>query len=225
MSRIAPALPPIVVATLALAPSSRVSADEPKCDAWDIEYALSANLSLSDTPMGKGDGVHAVGPGSVVLRFENRDGQPAGEVKMLSYNMREHFTIKTKALVFTTTVVTDTTTTATPGACSVVDWGALGANRVVAWRTPANGYRTDGTITCDGTLCGKFGAPPSGKSELHIPPHPVPLSSFTFAPDMKTFTMPSTRVSKTDTPKQTAEIALAGREVRRACVQAPACRK
>lgn len=192
------------------------------CAGWEIEYALSANLELSDTPMGQGDGVYPIGPGKAVLRFEDREGQPGGAAAMTSYEMREHFTVTSKALLWTTTVVTDTQTRATPDACGVAARGVL-SRTTLAWSTPVNGYRTDGTLTCDGMLCGKFGAPPPGRSELHIGPRPVPFHAFELSKDLKTLVMPSTYVAKTDVPKQTAHVALAGREVRRSCVPPPPC--
>ena len=83
--------------------------------------------------------------------------------------------------------------------------------------------RTDGTLFCDGSFCGKLGARPPGRSVFAIPPHPVAFKSFQFSADMTTFTMASTFVSKTDMPKQTAHLAIAGRELRRTCVQKRGC--
>lgn len=212
----------IATAAVALAPSA--DAQAPACAAWEVEYALSANLRLSDTPLGQGDGVYPIGPGRVVLRFEDAAGHPGGRVQMQSYEMREHFTVQSKALVWTTTVVTDTRTGDTPDACGVAAEGRLAGN-LLGWSTPVRGYRTDGTLTCDGSMCGKFGAPPSGQSPLHIGPAPVPFEPFEFAADTKTFKMAPTFVAKTEMPKQTAHLALSGREVRRTCVAAaPACR-
>ncbi len=193
----------------------------PPC-AWEIEYNLSANLKLTETPMGEGNGIYPIGPGKVVLRFENQGGQPGGDVKMLQYAMRESFTIKAKTLAWTTTVITETNTRATPNACSIAAEGTLD-NHTLRWRTPVSGYRTDGTLTCSGSLCGKFGAPPAGKTPLHIGPGPVQFSAFVFGPDMQTFTMATTHVTKTTMPKQTGEVALAGREVRRVCVPVTPC--
>ncbi|MGZ3475594.1 MAG: hypothetical protein ACXWUG_16030, partial [Polyangiales bacterium] len=85
----------------------------PSCGAWEIEYNLSANLRLAETPMGEGNGVYKIGPGNTVLLFEDKGGQPGGNVRMLSYGMTEKFTIKAKTIVFTTTVVTDSKTHAT----------------------------------------------------------------------------------------------------------------
>jgi hypothetical protein len=193
------------------------------CD-WEVEYAVAANLKLTDTPMGEGDGVYPIGPGKVLLRWQNQNGQPGGEVKMLEYRMREYFTIKSRTLFWTTTVVTDTNTAATPNVCSIAADGAFdGAARTIKWRTPVRGYRTDGTLTCEGSLCGKFGAPPPGQSPLHIGPSDIWFKPFVFGSDLKTFTMATTHVSKTDMPKQSGEVALAGREVRRACVPVAQC--
>lgn len=204
-----------VALAVALAPSASAQ-PAAACTGWEIEYVLAANLELSDTPLGQGDGVYPIGPGRVVLRFEDRDGQPGGVAAMTSYEMREHFTVTSRALLWTTTVVTDTQTRATPDGAGIVARGVL-SRRTLAWSTPVAGYRTDGTLTCEGTLCGKFGAPPPGRSELHIGPGPVQFRSFDLARDLKTFTMASTYVAKTDVPKQTAHVALSGREVRRSC--------
>jgi hypothetical protein len=211
---------------LAVAPGDAIADNTPppSCE-WEVAYSLAANLKLTDTPMGQGDGIYAIGPGKVVLRFEDKGGQPGGNVKMLQYTMRESFTIKSKTLFWSTTVITDTNTAATPNACSIAAEGTLDGTRTIRWRTPINGYHTDGTLTCEGSLCGKFGAPPPGQTPLHIGPNPVQFNPFVFAPDMHTFAMATAHVSKTDMPKQTGEIALSGREVRRACVPVAVCTK
>jgi hypothetical protein len=208
-------------AMLAVGSIPNAEADEPPapppCEVTEVVYSLAANLKLSDTPMGAGNGVYPIGPGHVILRFERRNAQQQAKVQMTAYQMLERFTIQSTALFWSTTVLTDVTTTTTPDAHGSVATGTL-ADRMLGWNSDLAGYRTDGTITCSGSLCGSFGAPPPGKSQLHIAPHPVRFRAFEFAPDMKTFTMPSTFVSKTDSPKQTAHILLAGREVRRTCV-------
>ena len=90
------------------------------------------------------------------------------------------------------------------------------------WEGRANGVRTDGTLVCEGFMCGKFGAPPSGTSEVHDGPTSIELKPFQFSPDMKTFTMPFALLSKSDSPKQRTLVSIAGREVQRACVLASA---
>jgi len=223
VAKILAVLLPLGLCAIAVAPTS--SADDPApCD-WQLEYSLAANLKLTDTPMGEGNGVYPVGPGRVVLRLQDRGGQPGGSAQLLEYRMREHFTVHSKTLFWTTTVLTDTRSSATPDACSIAAEGALDADRVLRWQTPVRGYRTDGMLTCSGSLCGKFGAPPPGESALHIGPEPVPFKPFVFSPDLRTFTMQTTHISTTSMPKQSSEIALAGREVRRACVPIPKCSK
>jgi len=175
--------------------------------------------------MGAGNGIYAVGPGTAVLRFPKASGGGAAGnpvVTLRSYAMRELFRIDSTAVFWKTHVITDAKTTTTPDACGDIAKGQLEGNNL-RWMTSAAGYRTDGTLDCDGSLCGSFGAPPAGTSELHIPPHPVQLGAFRFAPDMKTFTMPSTLVAKTDSPKQTAYIAISGREARRTCARVTRC--
>lgn len=197
--------------------------EEPSsCDAVELEYALSANLELSDTPLGQGDGVYPVGPGRAVIRFEARDGHLVGPAKMLVYEMREHFAISAKTLFWRTTVTTDAVSRATPDRCGVTSEGTL-VGHSLRWTTPMNGYRTDGTLTCDGSLCGRYGAPAPGRSPLHIGPGQVAFNPFDFSPDMQTFNMPRTYAERTDMPKQTAHIAVSGRQQRRSCVSVPPC--
>jgi hypothetical protein len=211
----------VVVSVMAALLASTASAQpSTPCAAWDVEYALSASLKLAETPMGKGDGTYPVGPGRVVLRFEDQGGQPGGRATLVSYSLHQHFTIKAKAVFWTTTVVTDAQSRAADRGGSAAE-GTL-SRTTLAWNGPVRGYRTDGSVTCDGSLCGKFGTPRSGESELHIGPNAVQFGSFEFARDMKTFRMPYVFVSKTDDPKQTSRLALTGREVRRTCVQSTA---
>ena len=221
LARISSAVFAVAVLTISIAPTGQAETAAP-CS-WEIEYELAASLKLTDTPMGEGDGIYRIGPGSVVLRYENRGGRPGGDVKMLRYAMRESFTIRSKTLFWTTTAITDTNTAATPDPCGIAAEGAIDARRTIRWRTPLRGYHTDGTLTCDGSLCGKFGAPPQGQMPLHIGPSAVWFSPFVFAPDMQTFTMATTHVSKTSMPKQSGEVALSGRERRRACVPVAPC--
>ncbi len=193
------------------------------CEAWELEYALNANLKLTDTPLGQGDGIYKIGPGRVTLRFDDSNGRPGGAVQMISYAMRDHFTVKSRTLFWSTVVETDTKTRATPDKCGVAAKGVLSGNKV-AWTTKVNGYRVDGTVTCTGALCGKFGAPPAGTTQLHIGPSPVQFNPFELSTDLKKLHMAYTFVTKTSVPKQTSYVELAGAEVRRACVSAPVCK-
>lgn len=179
----------------------------PSTAATDVEYALSAELTLSDTPMGRGNGTYDIGPGSMVLRFDGSD------VEMLSYTMRESFSVRVKTLGFTTTVTTDATSTAESQGCALVRGTFDG--HAIHWLTPLAGYRTDGTISCSGSFCGSFGTPPRGSTALHVGPAPQRFADFVFSPDRRTFTMATTPGAKTTMPKQSSAVAMTGREVRR----------
>jgi len=209
------------LACFALVPSAAAD-EEPPCNAWDVEYLLNANVKITDTTMGAGNGVFAIGPGRAVVRFDDRGGAPGGDAKLLEYRMKDHFTVTASILLASASVTADTVTQTTPNACGVAAEGAL-AGRSLRWRTPWSGMRSDGTVTCDGALCGKFGGPPSGQSPIHVPPHPVTFKPFEYSEDRKTFTMDYSIVSKQDSPSQTSLVALAGREVKRTCVLARPC--
>jgi hypothetical protein len=130
--------------------------------------------------------------------------------------MHQAIKVVSKALFWATTVTTDTMTHAAPNPCGAPE-GVL-SGTTLSWSIPIANFHGDGTIFCNGSFCGKFGAPPQGRSALAIPPHSTLLKPLQFSGDMKTFTMASTFVLKTETPKQTSHLALAGREIRRACV-------
>jgi hypothetical protein len=222
--RIAVTAASVAALAIALAPSDAPAhpGAEP-CTAWDVTYSLSGNLQLSETPMGAGDGVYAVGPGKMVLRHDTRTDR----VALLSFELPEQFGIESRKAFWTTHVDTNATAlaapTATAGACGHVAEGAIQGRRLV-WSSKVIGFHTDGTLACRGSMCGQFGVPPPGSSPLHIGPGDVQLQPFEFGPDGKTFTMASTYVSKTDMPKQTAHLAISGREVRRVCAPVTSCR-
>jgi len=201
---------------LALAPG-RASADGPACSGWDVEYALNGNLKLADTMMGAADGVYPIGPGRAVIHFEDRGGQPGGHAKLTSYTIHEHVSVTSKALFLSATVVTDTNSRAAPDGSGVIVEGNL-TDHTLGWSGPVRSFKTDGTMTCDGSLCGKFGAPAPGSSEVHIGPRSFQPASFQFGPDMKTFSMAFVQTAHADSPKQTTFESVAGRETKRTCV-------
>ncbi|HXX65737.1 MAG TPA: hypothetical protein VEK07_01050 [Polyangiaceae bacterium] len=205
------------MAAAALAPlRSTGAAAQPapvRCDEWDVEYGVTARLELAETPLGQGDGMYPIGPGRMVLRFEDQAGRPGGRVKMVAYDMPQTFTVESRTLFWKTTVMTNATTTGILNPCAEPE-GML-AGTTIAWNTPVRSMRTEGTLTCDGAFCGKFGAPPPGQSPLRIGPDPVLFQPFHFSADMKTFTMGKTFVARTPMPKQTSYLLLAGRETNR----------
>ncbi len=185
------------------------------CAGWDVEYALAGNLELSDTTMGQGDGVYPVGPGTLVVRFDDREGQPGGAARMVSYEIHQNITVTAKALFWKTSVTNSAVTHGVLESCGATEGTLRGP--LLEWTTPVRSFRTDGTITCEGSFCGAFGAPPPGQSPLHVGPNPVDFKPFQFSADRTTFTMASTFVGRTESPKATAHLALSGREVRRTC--------
>jgi hypothetical protein len=198
-----------------------VSAENAACDGWDVGYALAANLRLADTMMGAADGVYPVGPGNVVLHFDMADREGHIHAKLLSYNLHQRFRVASKSLFGSVTVTTDAHATLTPDGSAVPVEGVLDGH-TLRWSGAASGYRSDAAVVCDGSLCGKFGAPPSGSSSVHLGPAHVTLEPFQFSTDMKTFVMQDALMSKMRSPKQSTYVSLSGREVRRTCVQAPA---
>jgi len=209
-------------AALALAPLHAAADDAAPCNAWEIDYDLAANVQLSDTMMGAGDGVYHIGPGTMKLRFENQNGQPGGAVKMIGYDMKDSFTVDATRILGGTKVSNETRTTVTYNVCGVAAEGTL-RDRVVRWSTLVNGMHTDGKVTCEGSFCGRFGAPPRGTSDVHTAAHPVVFKPLELSADLKTFTMGWSVTAKSSTPSQTSRIAIAGRETRRACVAVKPC--
>jgi hypothetical protein len=195
--------------------------EDGRCAAWDVTYAAVGNLQLSDTPMGAANGTYPVGPGKIVLRQDARSGR----VALLAFELPERLGIESTRVFWTTHVDMDATARApasTPDACNPAAEGAMQGRRIV-WSTRLRGFRTDGTLVCRGSMCGKFGAPPAGSSPLVIGPHDVELQPFEFGGDGRTFTMASAFVSKTDSPKQTAHLSISARETRRVCAPVATC--
>lgn len=221
-ARRASALAAVAALGLALAPRAAEAEGEPECEAWEVDYVTTGRLSIRDTTMGAGDGDHVVGPGTLTLRFEGAAGPGPGPARMLAYRMPEKIVVEAKAVFFSTKVVSETLGQAGPVACGVAA-GTWSGNRL-AWSTPMRGYRSDGTITCEGSMCGKMGAPPKGRSEYHEGPRDLPLAPFVFAADRRSFTMGPVVVAKTESPKQTTSMQLAGRETKRTCVSTKPCR-
>ncbi len=203
-----------------VAPTRAFSDDVPHCTHWEIEYELTGTLRISDTTMGAGDGTHIAGPGKLVLRFDDIGGQPGGNVTVVSYEMATRFTVDAHFLGIGTSVTTDCLTKSTANTCTPVAKGFIGDDRTIRWQGPWTGIRTDGTFTCAGT-CGKFGAPPRGRSEMHKPAHSVAFGPFAFTASRTAFYMSYAVVDKTS--NDTASLSLSGHETRRSCVCPPSC--
>ncbi|HZU84062.1 MAG TPA: hypothetical protein VE987_14135, partial [Polyangiaceae bacterium] len=153
--------------------------------------------------------------GKVLLHFGEVDG--AGmRVQLQALEIREQFNVVAGALFLKAAVTTDGIARAASDAGGPIAEGTL-LGRTLRWSTPVRGFRQDGTVTCEGSLCGKFGGPPQGRSGMHSGPDAVSFQPFEFAGDLKTFTMRFSVISSSDSPKHRSFLAIAGREVRRAC--------
>jgi hypothetical protein len=197
-------------------------AEDPPCNTWEVEYALAAQLRISDTTMGVGNGMHTIGPGRLVLHFDDVNGQPGGSVRVIAYEMADHFTVDANVFGGATTIVNDTHTRATSNVCGRCAEGAL-RNGVLRWSTPWSGIHRDGRIECAGSMCGRMGAPRRGRSELHTLAHPAKFEPFVYGPDGRTFHMDYAVTDRSSSPRQTSSIRLSGRETRRAFVYVKPC--
>jgi hypothetical protein len=223
MSRIHHWLPSCTAALLCGALTSAAHADTPngggenaRCNVRELEYALSARIQLSDTPFGAGDGTYQIGPGSLVLRLTAAPMSPETyRVELIDYRMRSRFQVRSKVLFWSARVTSQTESRVASGTAGR---GTLSGGKLT-WSTPVQGYRTDGMLTCAGSGCGMSGAPPEGQSELHIGPEAVKFAPFTFAGnDLDTFSMPYTRLTHTEQPRQTTHLALGGRKMKDRCI-------
>lgn len=196
------------------------------CNAWIVEYALApgSKIEQSDTPLYAGDGVFDLGPGSIQLRFPDDHGRPGpGAVELVSYQVKIDFSVTTSVLGIRTVLATHALSRATADACGVAARGTLDAG-VLTWSSPVAGYRTDGTISCRGPLCGHFGMPPEGESALHVGPASVRFSALTFhGRHQRRFVMPPTLVSRATHPRATTRVQLVARAVGQHCDSAPSC--
>jgi hypothetical protein len=191
---------------------------EAPCVAWAITYSLAGTVRIMDTPMGAGDGVYPVGPGSLVLRFDDHEGSPGGRARMVSFELREQFALTPRAVLWYARLETDVAVRATPDESGVAGEGLL-TDDMLRWDGPIRGYRADGALTCEGSLCGKFGAPPQGRTPLHVAPTTVLFQPLTFGREASSFQMPFTLVSESQSPRQRTFLAMAGRETAREHVQ------
>ena len=204
---------------VALLPTSDAVAAEDQCSISDVDYAVVGRLQIKDTQFGAADGVYPLGSGKARVRFERGAKDAPATARLMSYELDNHLTVKASFAFWSTTVVTETHTKVET-ACEGASTGSVGQGGDVVWNTPVLGYRSDGTISCEGNVCGNFGAPAAGSAPLHEAPK-MKFGPFHFSADGKTFQMPYTFVSHSDSPHQTSMLGLGGREIGRSCVTAP----
>jgi len=212
--------------------SSTGSADETSgetgaagCQVWAITYDLTGSeFEISNTPLGAGDQVNTlmepydqddhVGPGQFELHFEDVDGAPGGLATMVSYTMNVNFVVDGA-----TTVTTNIMGAAGPEECGVTQ-GLLNGT-TIAWAPPQIvDYTTEGTVLCEGGLCGAGGLP-NGKAVDMGGTTNQPINNFEFEDDLSGFTMEEI-VTDMDS-NSTQSWMYVGSEVSRELVDAPAC--
>lgn len=194
------------------------AAEDDSCRVSDDEYTVVASVAIRNTLFGAANGVYPMGSGTLTLHVNDH------AVNLTSYNLVNKLTVHASVAMLSATVVTASRTTADGDCCHGSAQGRLDGS-TLTWQTPVSGYHSEGTLTCSGSTCGAFGAPPSGTSLLHDPHDVITFNSFTFSPDRSTFTMPHMLVSQSSSPRQKTYLALAGRRVRQTCGVAavPAC--
>jgi hypothetical protein len=196
------------------------------CQAWEITYDLTDSVfEVYGTPMNAGNQVNTVatpytddnhvGPGTLVLRFQDLGGTPGGLAAIVSYDMVINFTVKS----LVTSVLTDLTSKAGPEACGVTT-GTL-SGTTVAWSPSAlAGATTVGSITCTGSMC-SLGGFQDGVPKAVNETGDQPLSDFVFSSDLKSFTMAKTVIQQ-DTDSTTAWT-YKGAETKRQLISVPTC--
>lgn len=194
-----------------------VAAARPACARWEVTYAITGNLRITGTPLGAGDGTHAVGPGALVLRVDTLSGR----AQLVAFDLQERFAITPSAVMWNATVLTEAAARVASDASGEAGSGRL-LDGMLRWSGPIRGYHTDGALICNGNLCGKFGAPPPGRSDLHTPAVAVRFQPLRFGRDSDTFQMAYALVSESKSPPQRTYLAMAGRRTRQACLQDPA---
>jgi hypothetical protein len=211
--RVVVALASLGLATTLVAHSASGS-NEPACAATDSDYAVVAHVVVRNTAFGAANGEYLLGSGTMRLHAEG--GRDPWRVTLTAFELLNHLTVAVRAAVVSGQIVTLSRTSVTHDASGSSAQGSLRGG-VLTWTTPVTGYRSDGTMECSGSMCGKFGAPPKGASPFHDVPPTVAFNPFTFSADGGTFTMPYALLSKADSPRQTTYLSLAGRLVRRVC--------
>jgi hypothetical protein len=200
-----------VVASLA---RSSDAAEPTACADYDTEYVVVAHVVVRNTVLGAANGTYPLGVGRMKLGVSQHDGIVT--VKLVSYETDNRLSLVANIGPLGATFLTASRTTVTPNACDGSAHGTL-RGPTLTWISVVAGYRSDGTTACAGAMCGKFGSPPRGTSPFHETSPAMKFSDFTFSVDGETFTMPYTLLSKSESPRQTTYLSLAGRRVNQSC--------
>jgi hypothetical protein len=170
------------------------------CTTWLVTYDLKSPntyFDIRDTPFsGAGDQKNTceepytadnhIGPGTMVLRFEDDGGKPkvAGKVSLVSYDMKMDFIVTATALGTKTTVTSKLNASSGPEVCGNANGTIEGG-----WAPSSlNNYHTTGTITCSGTGCFQVQQGPKDTNET------IPINKFSFTNGIDNFSMPETKI-------------------------------
>jgi hypothetical protein len=205
-----------IVPTALGAETSTFAATAEECPVSDVEYRVLSSVAVRNTLFGAANGVYPLGAGLLTLRFDKDD------VHLMSYEISNHLSVKASVALLSMTVVTTSHTTTASDACSGSAHGTL-HNGVLEWVSGVAGYHSDGSQECTGSMCGKFGAPPSAATPYHDTPVALRFNPFHLSDDRSTFTMDYVLVSKSNSPRQTTYMALSGRRVRQTCAPSAPC--
>jgi hypothetical protein len=188
------------------------------CATWLVTYDLTGSTYLIDAMMDYTitvqtdyDADRNMGPGTMVLRFDDDGGAPAaGPVTIVDYSLRQNFVTGITGAM----VTTDIQTTAGPEPCGVATGTLTGTT--LAW-SPAEAapYCRDGQVSCAGGLCGSFGSPPANAPFVfdNDCTAALPLDDFEFGSDVSSFTMAAVVMSQDG--NQTTSLAFVGTETGR----------
>jgi hypothetical protein len=178
--------------------------------AWDITYSVTSNFTVTGTTLGAGDGVNAVGPGTVTLRFTDVGGMPGdGPAALIDYDMPVVFTKQTFGIKVETNIQNSVDGMGCEAATGMLQGGTLlkwdtctydpsNGNSKTSW-TPdaaatgpgcANGYTSVGTVTCTDTGLGSCsdGNLMNGANAVSDT-WPQPLNTFELAAGLASFSM------------------------------------
>jgi hypothetical protein len=179
---------------------------DPGCSSWLATYDLTgshfyiqATVDFTITVQEPYDADLNTGPGHVVLRFPDVDGEMGpGPVGFVEYSLMWDFVTGVAGFA---DVHTQIDNQAGPEPAGLTH-GEL-AGGTLAWDPPQIEVCQEGQISCSGLFCGTSGAPPEGQPEIISGCAPWGINEFTFSPDLQTFDMLAAIVSS-DADTETA---------------------
>ncbi len=187
------------------------------------------NLRIRDTTAGMGDGTHAVGPGTLILRVPSDGGQnpAAGTAEVLYYQLTQQFSQTTFGTTITTDVVaaspslgaTDNTTPVALGTLNLsgtptITWQSCtypsGYNNTTTSFTPdvvGTGpgclapYRSTGNVNCSGSFCSSGGLQQGDNPQDET--WEQAMNSLTFSSGLSSFKMNTLMLVPNRSPSRT----------------------